>query len=147
MAATIAAATASDEALADTPAQAATADTTTITIQTFGSNLAFEPTSFSAKAGTIVRVRYINEGTLPHNFVIARTDADVDALAAASPQAAESGHIPLELEDKMIAHTALASPGQTVEVTFTAPPPGDYTFVCLVPGHYNMMLGTFTSLE
>lgn len=146
MAATIAAVTASGELRADTPAQT-TADTTTITIQTFGSNLAFEPTSFSAKAGTTVRIRYINEGTLPHNFVIARTDADIDALAAASPQAAESGHIPLELEDKMIAHTALASPGQTVEVTFTAPPPGEYTFVCLVPGHYNMMLGTFTSLE
>lgn len=129
------------------PAARATADTTTITIQTFGSNLAFEPTRFSAKAGTIVRVRYINEGTLPHNFVIARTDEDIDALAAASPRAAESGHIPLELEDKMIAHTALASPGQTVEVTFTAPPPGEYTFVCLVPGHYNMMLGTFTSLD
>ena len=33
-------------------------------------------------------------------------------------------------------------PGNSVEVTFTAPStPGDYPYICTVPGHFYMMKG------
>lgn len=54
--------------------------------------------------------------------------------------------MPLAHRDRLIAWSKLASSGQTVEITFTVPPPGEYTFVCLFPGHYNMMLGTLRAL-
>jgi hypothetical protein len=55
--------------------------------------------------------------------------------------------VPLTLKDRMIAYSALASPGQTVEMVFVVPPPGEYTYVCLMSGHAGVMLGTLRSLR
>jgi len=39
--------------------------------------------------------------------------------------------------------TEVAKPGETVEVTFTAPEePGAYTYLCTYPGHWATMQGT-----
>lgn len=119
----------------------------TVTLRTQGSNLDFEPRQISAKAGTRLRVVYVNEGTLPHNFVLLHDEDDLDALGQASYQAQDTGFVPLATHaDRMIAFTALASAGDTVEVTFEVPPPGEYLFACTVPGHYNVMIGTLRSL-
>jgi uncharacterized cupredoxin-like copper-binding protein len=120
---------------------------TTIVIRTIGSNLEFEPSSISAKQGTVVRLRLINEGTLPHNIVVVKDEADIDVLGPAAFKAKDTGYVPVDQKDRMYAYTALAAPGETVEVTFTVPPPGEYWFVCLYPGHYNMMVGTLKSLN
>lgn len=120
---------------------------TTITIRAAGSTLEFTPTRVSAKAGTRVRIRFVNDGTLPHNLVVPKTDDDIDALALAAYQAAETGYVPLDLKDKLVGWTTLASPGQSVEVTFVVPAAGEYTYICLFPGHSNSMLGTFRALK
>jgi plastocyanin len=120
---------------------------TTINITSVGADLQFLPDEIAAKAGTRVRIRYINEGTFPHNIVIVKNDADIDPLGAAAFQAASTDYVPLAMEDRMIAHSPLAAPGETVEFTFVVPPPGEYPFVCLYSGHYNMMLGTLRSLK
>lgn len=120
---------------------------TTITIRTTGSNLEFSPSRISAKAGTRVRIRYVNEGTLPHNIVLVKDEGDIDMLGMAAFQASKTDYVPLQHEERMIAHTELAVPGTTVEMTFVVPPAGEYFFVCLYPGHYNMMLGTLRSLN
>jgi uncharacterized cupredoxin-like copper-binding protein len=59
--------------------------------------------------------------------------------------ASATGFVPMQHKDRMIAFTPLAAPGQTVEVTFVAPPAGEYPFACLVDGHYNVMLGMLRS--
>jgi azurin len=120
---------------------------TTITIRTSGADLEFLPSRVSAKQGTRVQIRYINEGTLPHNIVIARNEDDIDIMGQAAFQAKETGYVPLGHKDKMIAYTELAAPGETVEVTFVMPPAGEYLFVCMYAGHYNMMVGTLRSLN
>ncbi|MGH7504432.1 MAG: plastocyanin/azurin family copper-binding protein [Longimicrobiales bacterium] len=120
---------------------------TVITIHTTGSNLEFMPSRISAKQGTRVTIRYINEGTLPHNFVLVKDESDISTLGKAAFQAKDTGHIPLEFEDRMIAHSSLVVPGETAEITFEVPPAGEYFFVCLYPGHYNMMVGTLQSLK
>ena len=112
-----------------------------------GSNLEFVPSRISAKNGARVTIRYVNEGTLPHNLVLLRDPEDLDTLGPAAYDAAETGYVPLAHRDLLIAWSDLASPGQTVEITFVMPPPGEYTFACLFPGHYNMMLGTLRSLR
>jgi azurin len=120
---------------------------TTITIRTTGSNLEFSPARVAAKEGTRVRIRYVNDGTLPHNIVLVTDESDIDMLGLAAFQASRTDYIPLEHEARMIAHTKLAVPGETVEMTFTVPPAGDYFLVCLYAGHYNMMVATFRSLK
>jgi uncharacterized cupredoxin-like copper-binding protein len=112
-----------------------------------GSTLAFETPEIAVKQGKRVRIRFMNHGTLPHNFVIAKTDDDVDVLTAAASAAYKTGYVPVELEDRMIGYSALASPGETVEFVFVVPPPGEYTYVCLISGHYNSMFGTLRSLR
>lgn len=119
----------------------------TVTIRTSGSNLAFDPDQLSLKAGTRVRIQYINDGVLPHNFVVLKSEDDLDALGAAAYDAEATGFVPLDQKDKLIAYTTLAAPGTTVSVTFEVPSPGSYTFVCLFPGHYNVMLGTLRALR
>lgn len=120
---------------------------TTITIRAAGSTLEFTPTRVSAKAGSRVRIRFVNDGTLPHNLVVPKTDDDIDALTLAAYQAAETGYVPLDMKEKLVGWTTLASPGQSVEVTFVVPPAGEYTYICLFPGHSNSMLGTLRALK
>ncbi len=128
------------------PATKAAVDTT-IEIMAMGSTLAFETPEIAVKQGKRVRLRFMNHGTLPHNLVIAKTDDDVDVLAAAASNAYATGYVPVEMKDRMIGYSALASPGQTVEFDFVVPPPGEYTYVCLISGHYTSMLGTLRSLK
>ena len=118
---------------------------TTITIRTFATNLSFEPDRIAVRAGTTVRIRYVNESTLAHNLVIVRTDDDIDTLGMAAHAASETGFVPMQHKDRMIAYSPLASPGKTVEMTFVAPAAGEYPFACLVDGHYNVMVGMLRS--
>ncbi len=120
---------------------------TTITIRASGSTLEFTPARVSARAGTRLRIRFINDGTLPHNLVLPRSDADIDTLALAAYQAGETGYVPMDLKSKLLGWTALASPGESVEATFVVPAAGEYTYVCLFPGHSNQMLGTLRALK
>lgn len=126
--------------------EAATPDTVVV-LRSEGAELAFLPDRLALKAGLNVRIRYTNDGSLPHNFVLARGEDDLDPLADAAYAAAETGFVPVELGDRMIAHSPLVSPGQTVEIDFVVPPPGEYTYICLFPGHANMMLGTLRSIR
>jgi plastocyanin len=119
---------------------------TTITLRANSSTLEFDPPTLAVKQGTRTRLRFVNSGTLPHNFALVRDEADLDALAAAAMKQG-GDYIPGALKGKLIAWTALASPGDTVETSFTVPPPGTYTYVCLMSGHSNSMLGTLRSLH
>lgn len=120
---------------------------TTITIRATGSTLEFTPTRVSARAGTRVRIRLVNDGTLPHNLVVPKSDDDIDALSLAAYAAGETGYVPMGMKDKLVSWTTLASPGESVEATFVVPAAGEYTYVCLFPGHSNSMLGTLRALK
>ena len=128
------------------PAARLVADTT-ITVRTTGSALEFVPARVAVRHGTSVHLVYINQGTLPHNLVLVRDANDIDLLASAALDAAKSGYVPLEHRSRFITHTGLTTPGDSVAVEFVVPPPGEYLFVCLYPGHSSMMVGTFRSLR
>lgn len=119
---------------------------TTITVRASSSTLEFDPPAIAAKHGSRVRIRFMNAGTLPHNFVLVRNENDIDELAAAAMKQG-GDYIPAALKGKMLAFTTLASPGQTLDVIFVMPPPGVYTYVCLMSGHANSMTGVLRSLR
>ena len=119
----------------------------TLTLKASGSALEFTPTSISAKAGSRVRIRFVNDGTFPHNVIIPRNADDIDELALAAYTAGETGYVPMEKKAQLLAYSTLASPGQTVEFVITMPEAGEYQYVCMYPGHANLMFGTLRSLK
>lgn len=119
---------------------------TVIMMRSVGPNLEFLPDRITVRAGTRVTLRYVNDGELPHNFALVRDEAAIDALARAAYEAADNGFVPADMEDELIAYSSLLPPGRTVDIEFVAPPAGEYTYICLFPGHANMMLGTLRSL-
>ena len=120
---------------------------TTITIRASSSTLEFLPPRVSAKAGTRLRIRFVNDGSLPHNVVVPKSDSDIDALVLAAYAAGETNYVPMAMKDKLVGWTSLASPGESVEMVFVVPAAGEYTYVCLFPGHSNSMLGTLRALK
>jgi plastocyanin len=119
----------------------------TLELRASGSTLEFTPRSLSAKAGSRVRIRFINDGTFPHNVVIPRSIDDIDMIATAAYSAGETGYVPMEEKAKLLAFSTLASPGQTVEFILTMPAAGEYQYVCMYPGHANLMFGTLRSRD
>lgn len=81
----------------------------------------FIPATASVPAGAEVTVTFNNVGVLEHNWVL--IPSDVDPLRATNQDGlpgATSGSV---------------AAGGSVTFTFTAPAPGDYQFVCTIPGH------------
>jgi len=113
----------------------------TVTIQA-NDTLKFSVTRIDAKPGESLRIVLTDTGTVPktvmaHNVVVLKKGADPAAFANAAASAFETGYIPASMSAQVLAHTPLAGPGETVEVTFTAPKvPGNYDYLCSFPGHF-----------
>jgi len=108
----------------------------------------FDKREFTVKSGEKVELEFKNIGKLPkiamgHNLVILKKGISslkfgqkVMNLGASATNALPEG----SMED-VIAATKLLGPGENETITFTAPEPGDYQFVCSFPGHFAMMRG------
>jgi azurin len=111
---------------------------------TGGDDMKFDVTSIQAKPGERLHVVLKSTGTAPkiamaHNFVLLKEGTSPVEFNNAAMTARETDFIPPAMKDKIIAHTALAGPGETVDVTFTAPTkPGTYDYLCSFPGHYQV---------
>ena len=113
-----------------------------VVLQAEGNTLHFAQIEFTVKAGQQVSLVFENTATtegLSHNIVILNDKAAIDRVGVAAVQAAENDYIPED--DAILFYTPLAAPGETVEVTFTAPEPGTYYYTCTFPGHYVTMRG------
>ena len=108
----------------------------------------FDKREFTVNSGEKVELEFKNIGKLPkiamgHNLVILKKGISslkfgqkVMSLGASATNALPEG----SMED-VIAATKLLGPGENETLTFTAPEPGDYQFVCSFPGHFAMMRG------
>ena len=122
------------------------------TVEIIGTDdMKFSMTQIAAKPGEQLRVRLVAKGTMPkvamaHNFVLLQKGASPVKFVQAAAPARATDFIPAELKDQIVASTALAGPGETVEVTFKVPAAaGDYPFLCSFPGHFQAgMRGTLT---
>ena len=113
-------------------------------VRSKGTELSYEPAVINARAGETLTIRYENAGEMTHNIVVVRFDQDVPLIGEAAFQAAFTNNwIPTGADHaaRMIAYTPLAGPKETVEVTFTVPPPGEYPFICTYASHWTTMRG------
>ena len=120
-----------------------------VVIRPVGDQLKFETEAFTVKAGTEVILVMDNVATLEamqHNVVILQVDTDVNTIGIAAMSAGpDNEYIPDD--PAVLFYTPLAKPGERVEVVFTAPAPGEYTFICTFPGHYAAMQGVMRVVE
>ncbi len=107
--------------------------------------LRFDTEEIRVTAGQTIRITLNNTDNMEHNLLILNpgTLAEVGGLADAmitSPDARDRQYVP-ETPD-VLESTPLLDPGESYELTFTVPDePGEYPFVCTVPGHWRSMNG------
>lgn len=106
--------------------------------------MAFEPTELTVPAGSTVHLVLEDEkpGALPHNWALVNPGTEAKVAAAGLKKGEEESYV-AEGPD-MLAYTKLVQPGATGDVTFKAPAPGKYPYICTYPGHYVMMKGVLT---
>jgi azurin len=108
----------------------------------------YSVTTINAKPGEALTVKLTNKGTMPkmamgHNFVLFKKGVDVQAFTADAVTAGQTDYIPAKYKAQIIANTKILGPGESAEVSFTAPKePGSYTYICSFPGHSVTMKGT-----
>jgi azurin len=110
-----------------------------------GDTMAFDKTKLTVPAGSKVHVVLKNHGTLAvmtHNWVLVKKGTEAHVALDGLEKAATNGYV-VPGED-VLAYTPMAAPGKSTEVTFDAPPPGTYPYICTFPGHYVMMKGELT---
>lgn len=107
----------------------------------------YAQTEFEVAPGETVQLVFENTDSAPsmeHNVVILTSDDDEDVERVGETGAAAGSQNDYVPDDEaVLAATPIAPPGETVEVTFTAPEEtGAYRFVCTFPGHWATMQGT-----
>jgi azurin len=118
-----------------------------VQIESVGNEMAFDKTALTVPAGAEVHLVLKNNATmstLPHNWVLVKQGTEASVALAGLKRGDKAGYVDVVDRD-MLAFTPLAKPGETTEVTFTAPDEaGKYPYICTMPGHYMMMKGVLT---
>lgn len=112
-----------------------------------GDNMKYDQTEIHVKSGEIITLtlNHTGKGTITamgHNFVLLKEGVDMTAFDTKALTAKETDYIPKDSED-VIAHTKLLGGGESDVISFTAPAPGTYTYLCSFPGHGATMNGKF----
>lgn len=130
-----------EKSAAPSASAATTAEATKeVTIEA-NDDMQFNVKAIEVKRGETVKIILKNVGTMPkesmgHNFVLLALRTDVNEFTMAAATEARNDYLPQKFKGKILAHTKLIGPGETAEVTFTAPKnSGKYDFICSFPGH------------
>jgi azurin len=141
------AATSAAPAVASTPpAPVKPAEIVEIQITSVANTMAFDKTKLTVPAGSTVHLTLKNNATmatLPHNWVLVKPGTEASVALAGVKIGEAAGYLDVRDKDALV-HTPQAKIGESVEVTFPAPDPGDYPYICTTPGHYLTMKGVLT---
>jgi len=108
--------------------------------------MAYDKTRLTVPTGSTVHLTLQNGANAvgaPHNWVLVKPGTEA-SVASAGLKFGEAASYVDARDTNVLAHTSMAKPGETTEVTFIAPAPGDYPYICTFPGHYLMMKGLLT---
>jgi azurin len=115
-------------------------------IASMANTMTFDKTVLTVPTGAEVHLVFKNNATmstLPHNWVLVKPGTEASVAAAGLKLGEPAGYMDVRDKDVLV-HTPTAKPGDSSEVTFTAPDPGKYPYICTVPGHYMLMKGVLT---
>ena len=125
----------------ETPPTIPAGGTAIIEINTNGDRLEYDSSALMVKASDEVILIFNNSSlALEHNWVLVKDGTKDEVAVSGVTAGAGNDWIPRN-DQRVIAHSTLIGPLETVEVRFTAPPLGTYQFVCTFPGHSATMFG------
>jgi azurin len=126
-------------------ATTASTGTTIIKLGVIPHEMKFTKSTFTVKAGSQITIDFENPDFMQHNLVFVQPGTleligkAADDLAR-DPKGAELNYVPKI--KSVIAATRLVDPNGKESIVFTVPNiPGEYPFVCTVPGHWRIMNG------
>lgn len=91
---------------------------------------------------TLKHIGKLDINVMGHNWVLLKQGTDLIGFASKASAARDNDFIPADSED-VIANTKMLGGGESDTITFEAPEPGTYQFLCTFPGHFAQMQGTF----
>ena len=114
---------------------------TIVDIAAIPHQLKYNLTNFSVKAGSKVKVTFLNPDVIPHNLLIVEPGSKAEIGNQAIAMGADAVKIAPK-NSKILHGTKMLEAGQKETLEFTAPSkPGDYEFICTFPGHWAVMNG------
>ena len=117
----------------------------TINLKVIEHEMKFDKKIITVKPGQKVTISFTNPDFMQHNLLIAMPGTLEKVGAAADLLARESNAIALNYVPKIpeiLYSTELVSPEGNATLVFIAPDkPGEYPFLCAVPGHWRIMNG------
>jgi len=130
--------------LAALTASAAAVEPQVVHLQTLRAQMRYSLNEIETTPGTPVKIVFENTDDMPHNLVVCKPGTDVVAMSNKQlekpEEAVKRNFLP---EDPAVwLHSKQLGPHETEELSFTAPEtPGDYPYVCTMPGHAMSMKG------
>lgn len=121
-----------------------------VDMKSTGIALSYDVTDIRMKAGETLFIRYRNASEMNHNIVIVKSEEDIYPVGIAALSAQTDDFVPQNLnptayrsqeQDRILAASELAYPGDTVILEFTPPRSGTYPYICTFTGHFTMMQG------
>ena len=120
-----------------------TASSVELYVASDGDFLAFKPDQLTCPAGAHVKLTFHHAGhriQQKHDWVLLKPGT-ADAFMKAVLEAGEAHNWMPPDDPRVLVATPQIDPGESVTIEFTAPPPGDYPFVCTYTGHGDVMRG------
>ena len=113
-----------------------------ITISTVQDKMLYDKKEFSVETGKPVQLTFINNDFPPHNLLIVKPGT-ADEVATLAILLANDGFKKQWRPDtpKILWGSTMIDYEQKSVISFTAPAPGDYPYVCTFPGHALLMRG------
>ena len=112
-----------------------------VKLSTTGNEVMFDQLTLKLPFARKIRLRYRNDAPLnsqiAHNVAIIRPER-VDAVMAVL-QEHDYNLSSVRGSPDILAVTRVVNPGQEDVVDFSPPAPGDYVYICLMPGHGDML--------
>lgn len=105
----------------------------------------FDLEELRVQAGQTIRIDFVNTDNMEHNLLILNpgTLAEIGRLAdemITAPDGRQRMYVPDSPD--VLAWTPLLDPGESYQLVFRVPDqPGEYPFVCTIPGHWRIMNG------
>jgi nitrite reductase (NO-forming) len=105
----------------------------------------FEPTTLEVEAGRTVRLTFVNEGMIEHDWEVPDlTGAELSVVSQPAQLGARMSDLLKNALDKGIPYAG-GMGGEQMVIEFTPPTAGSYEMICAVPGHKEAgMKGTLT---
>lgn len=129
------------------PAPAGPKPSVNLEIASVGDELKWDKTELEAPANSSITLKLSNKSNpssaLQHNWALVKP-GQVDAVANAGLAAGEGSGYVKAGDPNVIADTGLIGGGADKSITFDAPAPGQYPYICTFPGHNVTMRGTLT---